>query len=152
MSSWLHQLLIERRRSGGLNIEPPIMSRVYQVLSEGMIGFEQCRKISDTPFPFPWAQFVAICLLMHALTLPIVLTAYVRNSLLAVLLDVMSVVTYYTLNEVARDLEDPFVYDPNDLPMATLQFNFNERLIAIRGTRKPTTPAEAQSLKRQMRN
>lgn len=27
---------------------------VLQCLSEGLQGFEQCRKLADTPFPFPW--------------------------------------------------------------------------------------------------
>lgn len=142
----MHQLIIERRRNGGLNIDPPIMTRVYQVLSEGMQGFSQCRKISETPFPFPWAQLVAVCLLVYALTLPFVISAYVSAPLLAVVLDMISVVTYYVLNEVARDLEDPFLYDPNDLPLANYQFHFNERLIAIHGTRKPITPADAKAL------
>lgn len=32
--------------------------------------------------------------------------------------------TYWALNEVARDLEDPFIYDPNDLPLARIQVEF----------------------------
>eukprot|EP00210_Caulerpa_lentillifera_P008077 g7712.t1 len=146
--SWIHQLIIERRRQGGLNVEPPILTRVYQVLSEGMQGFEQCRKIADTPFPFPWAQFVAACLLSYALTVPIVISSFVTAPLLAVVLDVISVVTYYALNEVARDLEDPFIYDPNDLPLATYQYEFNERLMIIQKTKKPRTPAEERHNKR----
>lgn len=140
--AWVHQLIIERRREGGLNIDAPILTRVYQVLSEGMQGFEQCRKIADTPFPFPWAQFVAVCLMIYALTVPIVISSFVTAPLLAVVLDVISVMTYYALNEVARDLEDPFIYDPNDLPLATYQHEFNERLIIIQKTKKPRTPAE----------
>ena len=29
--------------------------------------------------------------------------------------------TYWAMNEVARDLEDCFLYEPNDLPLARLQ-------------------------------
>lgn len=32
-----------------------------------------------------------------------------------------AVLTYWALNEVARDLEDPYIYDPNDLPLARHQ-------------------------------
>lgn len=32
-----------------------------------------------------------------------------------------AVLTYWALNEVARDLEDCFLYDPNDAPLARLQ-------------------------------
>ena len=40
---------------------------------------------------------------------------------LAIILDFCAVQTYWALNEVARDLEGPFVYDPNDLPLARYQ-------------------------------
>jgi predicted membrane chloride channel (bestrophin family) len=32
------------------------------------------------------------------------------------LLNILSVATYWAINEVARDLEDPFILDPNDFP------------------------------------
>jgi predicted membrane chloride channel (bestrophin family) len=32
------------------------------------------------------------------------------------------------LNEVARDLESPFIFPPNDLPLPRMQHNFNERI------------------------
>ena len=31
--------------------------------------------------------------------------------------------------QVARDLEDPFSYDPNDLPTSRMAYLFNERLL-----------------------
>ncbi|CAD7699638.1 unnamed protein product [Ostreobium quekettii] len=140
--SWVHQIVLERRREGGLAIEPPILTRVYQVLSEGMLGYEQSRKIMDTPFPFPWVQFVTVCLLLYALTVPIVISAYITEDWLAFLLTIFAVMTYYALNEVARDLEDPYVYDPNDLPMARHQYAFNERILSLSGTKRPFSPTE----------
>lgn len=140
--AWIHQIILERRREGGLAIEPPIMTRVYQVLSEGMLGFEQCRKIMDTPFPFPWVQFVTVCLLLYTFTVPIVISAYITADWLAFILTVFAVMTYHALNEVARDLEDPFIYDPNDLPMARHQWAFNERILALSGTKRPITAVD----------
>lgn len=32
-----------------------------QVLSDGMLGYQQARKIEDTPFPFPYAQVRSRC-------------------------------------------------------------------------------------------
>ena len=47
------------------------------------------------------------------------------------LLAFIATFTYWTLNEIARDLEDPFLYEPNDLPLPRAQFLFNERILAI---------------------
>ncbi|CAD7698726.1 unnamed protein product [Ostreobium quekettii] len=140
--SWVHQIIQERQREGGLAIEGPILARAYQVLSEGMLGYEQSRKIMDTPFPFPWVQFVTVCLLLYALTVPIVISSYITEDWLAFMLTIFAVMTYYALNEVARDLEDPYVYDPNDLPMARHQYAFNERILSLSGTKRPFSPTE----------
>ena len=41
--AWIQQLLQQRMRMGGLAIDAPILSREWQLLSEGMLAFEQCR-------------------------------------------------------------------------------------------------------------
>ena len=33
-------------------------------------------------------------------------------------------------HKVARELEDPFVYPPNDLPSGAMQYAFNDRLMS----------------------
>lgn len=67
------------------------------------------------------AQAVLLLLVLYAFTLPLLVAAFVNKLWLAILIDFISVQSYFALNEVARDLEDPFVYEPNDLPMARLQ-------------------------------
>lgn len=49
-------------------------------------------------------------LVLFSLTLPLLVLAYVPSTGLAVALTVITVATYWTVNEVARDVEDPFLY------------------------------------------
>ena len=107
-----------------------------------MQGYEQSRKVADTPFPFPWAQMVVVLLVIYTITVPLLIIAYVNSTALATALSVISAATYWALNEVARDTEDPFMYEPNDLPLATLQFHFNELLLAQLLTIRPPTAGE----------
>ena len=79
------------------------------------------RAIADTPFPFPWAQMVLVMLLMYAISVPLVVVAFVDSMWMGIVVNFFCVQSYWCLNEVARDLEDPFVYDPNDLPMSRYQ-------------------------------
>ena len=58
---------------------------------------------------------------MYAFTAPLLIVAFVDRLWLAILIDIISVQSYWTLNEVARDLEDPFVYPPNDLALCHIQ-------------------------------
>lgn len=67
------------------------------------------------------AQAVLLLLILYAFTLPLLVAAFVNQLWLAILIDIIAVQSYFALNEVARDLEDPFVYEPNDLPMARIQ-------------------------------
>lgn len=62
MYAWVQQLLQERLREGGLARAAPIASRMWQMLSEGYLQFEQCRctplalHMPCTPF---WKQIVS---------------------------------------------------------------------------------------------
>lgn len=80
-----------------------------------------CRAIADTPFPFPWAQMVLVMLILYAVSVPLVVVAFVDSTWMGIVVNFICVQSYWCLNEVARDLEDPFVYDPNDLPLSRYQ-------------------------------
>ena len=60
-----------RRVVGGLGAEAPVYTRVQHVMSDGMLGFMQARKIEDTPFPFPYAQLLACMLYAFGLLFPL---------------------------------------------------------------------------------
>ena len=60
-------------------------------------------------------------LILYALTVPLVVVAFINSTWTGLVVNFLSVQSYWSLNEVARDLEDPFVYDPNDLPLARYQ-------------------------------
>ena len=42
---------------------------------------------------------------------------------------------YFAMNEVNRQLEDPFLHGPNDLPGPSLQQDFNKRLLSLHMSR-----------------
>lgn len=58
VSMWLQELISREYQtldSCG-HVAPPIISRLYQLVSEGMAGYNQARKIASIPFPFVHAQ------------------------------------------------------------------------------------------------
>ena len=54
--------MTSRLGMGGLAIPPPLLSRTYQVLSEGTAAAMQARKVSYVAFPFPLRQLLAVLL------------------------------------------------------------------------------------------
>jgi predicted membrane chloride channel (bestrophin family) len=87
-------------RDSGLDVEPPIVSRLYQELSEGMHAFNQAKKISTIPFPFPYAQTVTFMLFAFTVTLPVLMVAMVSSPFMAGLLSGVTIWSYLALNEV----------------------------------------------------
>eukprot|EP00873_Tetraselmis_striata_P015796 jgi/Tetstr1/436060/TSEL_024938.t1 len=136
--SWLHQLLHARVLEGGLAMPSPLISRPYALLSDACAGFSQAKKIAETPFPYPWTQTIWLLLFMFTLTAPLMICAYIKALWLQLLITCLAVSTYWALNEVARDLEDPFVYHPNDLPLAYSQHSLNEAIQAAAFGEQPS--------------
>lgn len=64
---------------------------------------------------------VLVMLLLYAITAPLVVVAFVDSMWMGIVVNFICIQSYWCLNEVARDLEDPFVYDPNDLPLSRYQ-------------------------------
>ena len=72
-------------------------------------------------------------LLIYAFTAPLLIVAFVDRLWLAIVIDIVSVQSYWVLNEVARDLEDPFVYPPNDLALCHIQVSLLSTCSKLRG-------------------
>jgi hypothetical protein len=100
-------------------------------MNTGIQAFEHCRYLSDTPFPFPWAQLIIVVLVVWQALIPLTVIVAYDDRPLGVVMAMASTWILWALNEVAREIEDPFTQEPNDLPLARLQYQFNERLLAV---------------------
>jgi hypothetical protein len=47
-------LLLDAATAGNLGQLLLLLLLLLQGLSDGLTAYEQCRKLADTPFPFPW--------------------------------------------------------------------------------------------------
>jgi len=135
---WVQDLMVTRICDGGLDVPPPIATRMFQELSNGMLGFNAAYKIRDTPFPFPYVQLITLSLLILCLTAGFVVSFFIDSLIFASGFAFMAVGCYFAINEVAVELEDPFGGDINDLPMITYQHEFNSRLMMIAALNNPT--------------
>ena len=129
--AWIMRECGRRQREGGLKVPPPVLSRLYQVLSDGHHGFMQAKKVATTPFPLPYAQLVLFFLSILMISGPIVIVAYVNNTFIAATLSTLATMASFSLNEVAREMEHPFGHEPNDLPLSELHYDFNVRLVSL---------------------
>eukprot|EP00746_Dinoflagellata_sp_MGD_P146259 gnl/MRDRNA2_/MRDRNA2_78761_c0_seq1.p1 gnl/MRDRNA2_/MRDRNA2_78761_c0~~gnl/MRDRNA2_/MRDRNA2_78761_c0_seq1.p1 ORF type:complete len:530 (+),score=50.78 gnl/MRDRNA2_/MRDRNA2_78761_c0_seq1:76-1665(+) len=138
---WIQGTILSHIKDGILPVPPPILSRVFQELSNGKVHMDNALKISHTLFPFPYAQMTTVLLLLHALLMPLVVSHYCNNFLLVAIFTFVPVFCFWSLNFIACEIEQPFGDDVNDLPVADMQVELNERLLLLleeRTRRLPT--------------
>merc|ERR1712107_234934 len=117
------------------------VSRSFQELANGMVMFHDALKISQTPFPFPYAQTCYILLMIHWFMTPFVLTAWVeKNSensapelktALAMLFCFLQVFILWSLRAISVEIQNPFGQDENDLNQEAMQIEMNSQLLLL---------------------
>jgi len=98
-----------------LKTPAPIQSRMYQELSNGMLIYSQCLKVADVPFPFPFAQMMAIALCVYIILTPIFMAIFTDSIIGGPLVSGLAVAGLWGLNSTAIELENPFGSDDNDI-------------------------------------
>jgi len=129
-SLWLQEFFTRESMHGSTgSVAPPIVSRLYATVSDGMSAYNQARKVAYVPFPFPHAQITAVFIAVVCVFIPILMISYCDNVILATILNFFTVLCFTGLHEVSRELENPFQNAPNDIPLNNFQARFNEALI-----------------------
>lgn len=107
-----------------IDIAPPIQSRMYQELSNGMLGFNNCLKIADVPFPLPFAQVLGLLLVAFSCFIPVYVINFTGSPIAGPVLCFFLFESLWCLNEVAKELENPFGQDINDIHLPDFHMRF----------------------------
>mmetsp|Transcript_8057 Transcript_8057/g.20131 ORF Transcript_8057/g.20131 Transcript_8057/m.20131 type:complete len:145 (-) Transcript_8057:5386-5820(-) len=63
--------------------------------------------------------------------MPLLMITYINNEYLGFFINMVTVMCFTGLHEVARELENPFQNVPNDIPLNNFQAQFNEGLMQM---------------------
>jgi len=132
--------IVENISNGVLSIPPPILSRSFQELANGMVAFHEAVKVSTIPFPFPYAQTCDCLLILHWLACPILTAQWVTSPWWAGVFTFIQVLALWSLNFIGVELENPFGEDANDLDMCSLQLEMNRCLLLLISPEAHCTP------------
>eukprot|EP00930_Biecheleria_cincta_P046223 TRINITY_DN31880_c0_g1_i1.p1 TRINITY_DN31880_c0_g1~~TRINITY_DN31880_c0_g1_i1.p1 ORF type:complete len:512 (-),score=78.84 TRINITY_DN31880_c0_g1_i1:37-1572(-) len=127
----VQNLVVNAQDTGVLKIAPPILSRVFQTISRGQVNLANCKKITSTLFPFPYAQLIALMLFVFSIGTPAIMASICTSILWGVVFTTVPVFCLYALNLIARELELPFGQDANDLPLLRFQEHMNNSLVML---------------------
>jgi len=131
VSAWIHQLIVDNIDTGIMPAPPPIQSRVFQELSNGTMNMNNAQKIAATPFPFPYAQMTSVFLLIHWVLTPVLMCSWTGHWVWSFVWTFTPVLSFWCINLIAAEIEQPFGNDSNDLPTHGLQETMNETLILL---------------------
>jgi hypothetical protein len=125
---WIQRLIVESEQKQILKIAPPILSRVYNELGNGIVNLNNARKIKEFPIPFPLAQMIMVMLVFHAVVTPLICAATLPHMAWACILTFIITFSYWSVLYIALELEMPYGDDANDLPLHEMAESMNASL------------------------
>eukprot|EP00927_Polykrikos_kofoidii_P079577 TRINITY_DN7635_c0_g2_i2.p1 TRINITY_DN7635_c0_g2~~TRINITY_DN7635_c0_g2_i2.p1 ORF type:complete len:758 (+),score=115.81 TRINITY_DN7635_c0_g2_i2:167-2440(+) len=137
---WVQVLITDSIADGVLVVPPPILTRSYQTLSRGMVNLHNVRKLADVPFPFPLSQIIIVLLLVQTCVTPLLVAALLQSMPGVFIITFLPMFGMWSITLISGELEQPFGQDPNDLPLAELQFEMNNSLLMLLDERSQVTP------------
>lgn len=137
---WVQRLIVNGQTDGVITIAPPILSRTFQELSQGIVGINEAFNIAEFPFPFPYAQMVDSLLLLQGILTPLALGMSMTEAYFAGLATFFIVFGYRCINFIGMEIEQPFGDDANDLPMLEMVADMNYSLLTLMDPRVQNPP------------
>jgi predicted membrane chloride channel (bestrophin family) len=128
---WINEFMTREHIHGSMGtVAAPIISRLMQYASDGHMWYNAARKMAYIPFPFPHVQLTTAFIFSTIFVVPLLMLAK-TNVYFGFVLNFLVVSILTGLNEIAKELQNPFTNVPNDLPLNLFQAHFNEALVTI---------------------
>ena len=97
-----------------LQVDSPIQSRLYQIISDAHLAFNEARRVAETPFPFPFAQITVAMISFWSVLTPIVVAQFfVGSYVISFATSFVSTWMLFAVNEAASQLgtsRSPAIY------------------------------------------
>ncbi|MEZ5401220.1 MAG: bestrophin family ion channel [Bryobacteraceae bacterium] len=101
-----------------------------------------CERIRKTPLPFAYVVHLRRALVVYCFTLPF---ALVETYGWTTILDVLMVsYVFFGIEEIGVEIEGPFGFDDNDLPLEAISQTIRDNVLALAAATSPETGTPAQ--------
>jgi predicted membrane chloride channel (bestrophin family) len=140
VAQWIQRLIVNADRAGIIDVPPPILTRCFQELSQGIVHIINARIMTGIPFPFPYAQLLSLLLVIHWLATPAFCAVVMQSAVWSSIFTFLCVLAFWGTNYIAAEIESPFGDDPNDLPLFALQKDMNSSLWVLLHPTTQTVP------------
>mmetsp|Transcript_783 Transcript_783/g.1678 ORF Transcript_783/g.1678 Transcript_783/m.1678 type:complete len:428 (-) Transcript_783:118-1401(-) len=129
--NWVQSLLVDKMRQGVLNVPPPILTRVFQELGDGMIKYHEALHICRVPFPFPLAVTTECLLFLIMVVTPLGIVSWTDYTTCATVFSFLFVFILWYFNGIATAIENPFAGNIHTLPTIKMQAEQNLKMLIL---------------------
>merc|ERR1719161_91442 len=112
-----------------VNIPPPLAGRAHMRMADAMTGYNDAYRIAAVAYPAPVAQMTTFLMVCFVFFVPIVVEKFTKSLILTPLFSCIITISYWGLNKISIELENPFGDDVHDLPLMELCDAYIERII-----------------------
>merc|ERR1719271_51737 len=102
---WIQRLIVHANNDEVIKIAPPILSRVFNQLGNGIVNLNNARKITEFAIPFNLAQMITIMLLFHWGFTPVMCALSISSAGWAAFLTFTVIFSFWSINYIATELE-----------------------------------------------
>jgi len=131
VQSWIQVLIVKGMKEDILSTPPPIITRLYQQIGDGMVEFTAALRLAHIPFPFPYSQVCQLMLILHWFCTPVIIQNYCSTEMWAFSFSFIMVLTLWCLDAIATDLEAPLGNGSNKVNLSQMQRAFDEELLVL---------------------
>ena len=131
-ASRIQRAITTRLHAGGMRAPAPIVSRIFQEVSNGLLFYNNATKMKEIAVPYPYVQLNALLLNVFSCILtPVAIASFTPELWVSLGTTVVTVFSFYSVFIVANELEDPFGTEANDMPMIEFHEEFCASLCTL---------------------
>lgn len=132
---WIQSLTVDAEVSGVVAVAPPIVSRIYQNLSNALSAYYSATRLIEVQYPFAYAQTTDLLVLFHLIITPMAMCSFSTGAFACAAYSFLVAVMIVSLNHIAVEIENPFGPYDNNLSLALMQEELNQHLLLlVKGT------------------
>lgn len=136
----LESLIIDSTKTKVMSIAPPLLSRVFQELGQGMTTYHEAKKFSNVPLPYAYWLITRMILVTEAIFVPFIMATFTKGYVSAAAFTFGGTFLLWFMNGVAETLDNPFKKEANTLEVSEVQDEFNRQMIQLLKNANEPTP------------
>jgi len=130
------QYLATEKREGRL--EPPVFGTALTLVNSMTEQFGHFERILITPIPLAYLIHLKQIIYIFFITLPFQIVGLAGG--VTIIVQFLAAFTFFGIEAIGKEIENPFGYDPNDLPQEDYADWIEKEIAAITDPRFPLVP------------